>query len=333
MLKKNRRDVSFIGVKAMYKSRNDKMTSYQNLNDAFEILKSKLLKGEKLERFFGKNKSVYISLRDIKFSADRRFVVLLWAAGDKDIADPSFINIQDCTARTEYAKDNEFVSVSCHTVIFLDGANRKKRLYGAKENVSIISTQRIQMALNGFFRNFCKYTYVVKNSSGKIEEKFNAYPHILIETVPSRTLCSALEGKTVLRLTATMDDKITSDFDENCQQTSEKATIVLKPTVKFHSKNITQALKKTINNLTARRYDNLFISYKGYATTGSGTLQYPLSDSQNNDLDSYLFSQKGIIILANEIAQQCEEIHEELSKEMINFILHEAYQRDINIRQ
>ena len=43
--------------------------------------------------------------------------------------------------------------------------------------------------------------------------------------------------------------------------------------------------------------------------------------SLNNDLDSYLFSQKGIIILANEIAQQCEEIHEELSKEMINFIL------------
>ena len=136
-----------------------------------------------------------------------------------------------------------------------------------------------------------------------------------------------------MRLTATMDDKITSDFDENCQQTSERAIIVLKPTVKFHSKNMVQALKKTIGKLTERRYDNLFISYKGYATTGSGTLQYPLSGSRNNDLDSYLFSQQGIIILANEIAQQCEEIHEELSKEMINFILHEAYQRDINIRQ
>lgn len=333
MLRKHRRDVIYVGIDSMYKSYKNQITGYPDLKGAFKILKNKLSGGEKLEIFLGKNNSTYISLRDIKFSTDQRFVTLLWAAGDKEIANPSFINTESYTARTEYAKENELVSISCHLVIFLDGSCNKRRFYGAKENTSIISIQRIQRVLNYFFRTYCRKENEIKNGSGKTEKIIQSYPYIIIEAVPSRTLRSALEGKTVLRLTATMDDKITSDFDENCQQTSERAIIVLKPTVKFHSKNMIQALKKTIGELTARRYDNLFISYKGYTTTGSGTLQYPLSGSQNNDLDSYLFSQKGIIILANEIAQQCEEIHEELSKEMINFILHEAYQRDINIRQ
>lgn len=332
MLKKHRRDIIYVGINSIYKSYKNQITGYPNLKDAFFILKNKLSNNEKLEVSSEKNK-VYVALRDIKFSADQRFVTLLWAAGDKEIANPSFLNTKDCTARTEYAKEDELVSLSCHLVIFLNTNPTQNRFYGAKENTAILSMHKIQKVLNYFFRAYCGKIKCIKDSSGKIEKKIKAYPSIIIESVASRTLCSALEGKTVLRLTATMDDKTLQNFDENCQQTSEKGVIVLKPTEKFHSKGILQAFKETIGKLQTERYGNLFISYKGSHGIGNGTLQYPISSSQNDNLDSYLFSQKETIILDNEIAQQCEEIHDELSDKMISFILHESSRQNRTIRE
>lgn len=310
MLKKQSRDIRFLGIECVYQSygRKEPILRRPSLAIALEKLADQIQSNGVLKEPYLKNR-LCVGLRRIVFSEDHSTATLLWAGGDSDAVDPCFWDADSDAARTEEAQSGERVAVSCHMVISLTETPSNKYI-AVKEEVPILSNGLLQRFFNHLLK---EYAYDSLQDPDKKEKPFKAYPSVSLDTLASKTIAEALTGKIPFMVEAVSVTKGQKRQDENFSVDRETKKLALKPVngweLPVFIKNLTALLP------TIKTYDEVYIRYKD-AKKKQSSLNFEMKELEGCDLETCLFAQRLTLSLNASIGQFSDDVHSELEKKM-----------------
>lgn len=314
VLKKQERDVVFLGLDVKYKQNNSKC-EIQKEPDLYRILKkiAQISENEALKKDI--NKSISMAIKDISIDDERNIGTILFIAGDKDINDPTFWNSISGEVRTERAAEHEKICYSCHLVIDFNRLT-SGRLCSVKEKIPLISEVKVFKFLNKILKEHC----TERHDDGDTEK--NIYPYIDYTIMGTKNIKEILQGKTSIEFEAECIKKTDASFDEDAGFKSSKETIKLKPV------NFFTTFSNIIGNNRFSRFNEFHVKYK-ISSDASGSLRFKREEI-GNDITGLLFAEKHKISLNNAIEQTCTEIHDELVGKMKELAIRE---RNIIMKQ
>lgn len=308
MLKKNYRQIRLLRIESVYQARGRQgITARPNMRRRLLQLAGIVNENGPLITTY-RSEKICIGLRRMIIDEEKDVAVLLWAAGDRDLVDPSFWDADKDVARTEEAKAGERVSYSCHMVINLK-PTAPGVLVAAKEEVPTIGVGLIEKTLNAFLR---KHIKVSMRDPDDESDRFTAYPTTTIDTLASRTMRQALLGKKPISIEATISTPHSGKFDERFERKKDARQTLWIPDRNWTLDQFIPNLQRLLSSKP--EYEDVYIRYKERKATG--TLHFECSEIEDNDLETYLFAQRIGFEVRPAIGQFCRELHTRLSKKM-----------------
>ncbi|MDA5602983.1 hypothetical protein LRM19_01160 [Enterobacter sp. PI-10] len=270
---------------------------------------------KKKEAFYEVNKGrSVIRLVDIKETqSDYR---LLFQYANRDVSDPAFANLKTGERRIAKKDEDEGLGATLHMVIEKNAKNEAfPNTYTAViEEVPGITRALLSQALTAFFKH-CGFTF--RKPDGKND--LVCRPIVSIDFHASSTLEKTLSTGYLAGITAVRKVAKDSLDEEGLIRVDEE---ILKISTKFkRGEGAVKAVKRAYDKLRGMGYGTMRITYKD-ANRRTGSDSFSLNtDRSLKELATAQLAQRDKAILATNIDVCQEQMHPELLRKMITFLV------------
>jgi hypothetical protein len=256
-----------------------------------------------------------IRISDMRIDRSNNLVSFLFQYADKDISDPSFLNLLTGALRTEPKSDEEGVAVSSHMIISLQEKDGLLSKYETVlEDVPGLGRSKIEPFLQSEFKIVSKDNlYFLDDGIRK-----QCRPMVEINGVPSQSLKEDLERGVLDGIELVKHHNGESEFDEPEFIKDETYSVFL--SVSRTSGNAATALLNRLKNKAKTlNYDQLVVRYKRNQGDNGKQKSIRISTAREDAADS-LYTKFEIIKSSTPLPQCSPEILDSFANKMISLM-------------
>lgn len=251
-------------------------------------------------------------LQMVKSTGGTEAVALLLMLGDRDRADPGFINFDTGKNRIIKKHENEGGALSAHVLLSLDPTEFKGYVYSLTlEDVPGLGRTLLEDFFRYILRKICKdEDRRWKKDGGEVQQ----WPDVEVAAHQSQRLRSALEGGGLQAIELVEYIKADMGFDEAAHVKKKTRRLTINVSREIPKEETMGIIEKVRVYALGENYSEMRLRWKNEAQSKSETAYIPMS---RQDVGEALLTRSSEVSLKTILPDCSDDICDELLKKMI----------------